>query len=134
MNRPMRPRPAAPRWPFWLLIAAWVCANVPATVMTGSLRWVGGAGHFSHSSQLKQSVAALLAGETAIRAEPVNDSPRPLPVLPSVERTVKKFHLAVAPGSPVLVGEFVPMARPVAALQPAVAPPRDVPHPPPRAA
>lgn len=130
----MRPHLTDVRWPYWLLIAAWVCANVPATVMTGTFRWAGGAGHFSHSSQLKQSVASLLAGESSIQPEHDGGTHCGLPEAPAVERPVKKLHLAVAPGTPALWGELSPPARPMAALQVVAAPPRDVPHPPPRAA
>jgi hypothetical protein len=53
------------RWPFWLLIAAWVCANSPQAATYAVLDWVASARHFSHQQQLAREVAHLLAGEKA---------------------------------------------------------------------
>jgi len=129
----MLPRYAA-GWPFWLLIAAWVCANVPSTVMSGSFRWVVGTGHFSHYGELRQSVAALIAGEPPALAAPATDEHRSLPEVPPVERTPKKTLFALVSPTPIILGTVTPPTRPTAALQPVAAPSRDVPHPPPRAA
>lgn len=49
-------------WPFWILIAAWVCANTPAGVICGVIQWTEGAAHFSHQGQLESDVALILRG------------------------------------------------------------------------
>jgi len=58
-------RPTTHRWPFWLLIAAWFCANSPQTATYALLAWLGEARTFSHQQQLSRDVAHLLGGETA---------------------------------------------------------------------
>ena len=58
-------RNPSPRWPFWLLIAAWVCANSPQAATYAVLSWMAEAGSFSHQKQLSREVAFLLAGEKA---------------------------------------------------------------------
>ena len=57
------PRSPTPRWPFWLLIAAWVCANSPQAATYAVLTWLAEARSFSHQKQLTFDVAHLLAGE-----------------------------------------------------------------------
>ena len=56
---------SAPRWPFWLLIAAWVCANSPQAASYAVLTWIAEAQQFSHQQQLTRDVAHLLVGEKA---------------------------------------------------------------------
>ena len=53
----------APRWPFWLLIVAWVCANSPQVATYAVLAWLAEARQFSHQQQLTRDVAHLLSGE-----------------------------------------------------------------------
>jgi hypothetical protein len=52
-----------PRWPFWLLIAAWVCANSPQVATYALLTWMAEARSFTHQQYLTRDVAHLLAGE-----------------------------------------------------------------------
>lgn len=54
-----------PRWPFWLLLVAWVCANSPQAATYAVLSWMADARKFSHQQQLTREVAYLLAGEKA---------------------------------------------------------------------
>lgn len=56
---------STPRWPFWLLIAAWVCANSPQAATYAVLTWIAEARQFSHQQQLTRDVAHLLVGEKA---------------------------------------------------------------------
>ena len=51
------------RWPFWLLIAAWVSANSPQAATYAVLAWLADARSFSHQHRLTLDVAHLLAGE-----------------------------------------------------------------------
>jgi hypothetical protein len=54
-----------PRWPFWLLIVAWVCANSPQAATYAVLAWIAEARQFTHQQQLTRDVAHLLVGEKA---------------------------------------------------------------------
>ncbi len=51
------------RWPFWLLLVAWVCAHSPQTVMPTVLTWFAEARSFSHQRDLSRSAAFVLGGE-----------------------------------------------------------------------
>ena len=103
-----RRAPAHPaRWPFWLLLAAWVCANAPAIAVCALLAWLGEARHFSHQQRLMTEVACVLAGqETPGVLDAVKDlPPAPPPALPAeiefkkldlaLERTVEVWHPAM---------------------------------------
>lgn len=57
--------PATRRWPFWLLLAAWVCANSPQVAVFSVLTWMAEARSFSHQGDLSRQVAQLLGGEAA---------------------------------------------------------------------
>ena len=93
-----RHRPTS-RWPFWLLIAAWVCANTPAIAVCTLLAWLGEARHFSHQQRLVTDVAFVLTGNQApglgLMAA-IKDTPQraPLPAVPT-EIKLKKLDLAV---------------------------------------
>lgn len=63
MSRPAQSRPA--RWPFWLLVAAWGCANGPQAAVYATVAWLVEARSFSHQHDLTRSVAHLLKGERA---------------------------------------------------------------------
>jgi hypothetical protein len=56
---------AHPRWPLWLLIVAWVCANSPQAATYAVLTRIAEARQFSHQQQLTRDVAHLLVGEKA---------------------------------------------------------------------
>lgn len=91
------------RWPFWLLIAAWVCANSPQAAIYAALSWMAEARHFSHQQHLKAGVARLLAGEpaaTAVAATPSLPVERP-PLVPP-DAVLKKISLALERGTEVL--------------------------------
>jgi hypothetical protein len=51
------------RWPFWLLLAAWFCANSPQAATYDAIIWLGNARHFSHQQRLTNEVVSILAGE-----------------------------------------------------------------------
>lgn len=89
--------PPSSRWPFWLLIVAWFCANSPQSATFALLTWVDTARHFSHQQKLTHDVAYLLAGQEspATLAVPVeNHRPEPPPAIPP-EATLKKLVLAL---------------------------------------
>lgn len=52
------------RWPFWLLLAAWFCANCPSGTVYRVASWIDEARSFSHQGTLTRDVAFLLGGET----------------------------------------------------------------------
>lgn len=52
----------AAKWPFWLLVAAWWCANTPQAATFEMILWLKGAASFSHQAELKADVAAILSG------------------------------------------------------------------------
>jgi len=62
---PRRPSPPPARWPFWLLVAAWFCANGPQAAVYATVAWLVEARSFSHQHDLTRSVAHLLKGERA---------------------------------------------------------------------
>jgi hypothetical protein len=55
-----RKKPAS--WPFWLLVAAWWCANTPQAATFEVILWLKGAAYFSHQADLHADVAAILTG------------------------------------------------------------------------
>lgn len=130
---PIRSTPL--RWPFWLLIAAWVCANTPQVAAWHVIVWVKDARHFSHQAQLRGEVAALLSGKSA--AEPVslaaatNTEAPPVPPAPA-DFSIKKIVLCLVAER----GGFSPSAAPAVWREPRfrVGPAHvaDVPYPPPR--
>lgn len=130
---------SAPQWPFWLLLAAWVCANSPQAATYALFAWMAEARSFSHQQRLSSEVVSLLGGADAEPAEArVATSAAPLPAKrpPAVppDAVLKKFPLACEQ-----VADFLPTAlrgdRPADDLrgmpETLRAPP---PHGPPRAA
>lgn len=89
-------RPPA-RWPFWLLLAAWFCANTPQAGLHPFLSWIDDARQFSHQHRLTADVAHLLAGaKTPATVVALNDepaAPRPAPVPAPIP--LKKIDLAM---------------------------------------
>jgi hypothetical protein len=106
----MRPFPRNGRpsgWPFWLLIAAWFCANSPQAATYSLIVWAKGSQHFSHQERLKEDVARLLTGKEASSAPWIAGSAPALPFAPQVpiDGVLKKLDLtaplavdAIAPG------------------------------------
>lgn len=94
MSLPFQPR-SAPRWPFWLLVFAWICANSPQNACFEVISWAQGATSFSHQERLVSGVTELLddypAEVTALAAAPV-----PEPATPAIPAgaTIKKIELA----------------------------------------
>lgn len=93
-----RPAPLSPpRWPFWLLIAAWVCANSPQAATYAVLTWLAEARTFSHQQRLTVDVAFLLGGEKApariTHAESAPSAELP-PAVPA-DAVLKKLPLAL---------------------------------------
>ncbi len=88
------------RLPLWLMIAAWICANIPASATVYSFVWAKGAGHFSHHDELRASVASLLSGQPARpghRLAEAEKATRSLPHSPSVDGVIKKIDLSFSP-------------------------------------
>jgi hypothetical protein len=93
--------PRASRWPFWLLIAAWVCANTPQIAVFALLTWLAESRSFTHQQRLTQDVARLLVGEkpttpiadTVARTQE-NIPSKPLPPVPA-DTVLKKLELSL---------------------------------------
>lgn len=132
---------AAARWPFWLLIAAWFCANAPQAATLHVFLWLKGSGHFSHQAELAHRVAALLSGQTKTprtAAVTTADSAAPdrsPPALPA-RALAKKIDLSLArSAAPCFARTLELPRRPFSPLADCILPPspaRDVPTPPPR--
>lgn len=101
------------RWPFWLLLAAWFCANSPQAATYEVIVWLGEARHFSHQQRLTLEVATALGGEQARAAffTATDSSEKPLaPPIPA-EATLKKIELAVHDTSELLPPALRALAR-----------------------
>ena len=122
--------------PFWLLVAAWFCANLPQSTYGDLLQRLEGMRHFSHQEQLAADTLSLLQG----RAQPAvaktkNDQrgkPRSHPAGAVGESLLKKLEFAASPDLTLISRtevreDFVCFDK---ALPGAFSP--DVPHPPPR--
>ena len=123
------------RWPFWLLLAAWFCANSPQAATYALLTWLGEARHFSQQQRLTAEVAAVLTGAEAPVAFAAAPDTTVRPFAPPVpaDATLKKIELAVERTVEVLpsaVREKMRVARAMALPEPRRAAP---PHEPPRA-
>lgn len=122
------------RWPFWLLIAAWVCANTPQLALITVAAWIGEARHFTHQKQLSLQVAALLGGQRETRAlatAPKLPAPMPTPIIPA-DFFAKKFDLgleiASAAPPPSLRSEVEGIADPAMPDSPSLTPPHEPPR------
>ena len=127
----------AANWPFCLLIVAWFCANIPATVPLQVGAWLKGAEHFSHYAALRQSTAALLAGQTHATAPRLASAEQddahhsPTPILPTgtdlkkkdLDPSIESFRLIASKQTLVHHRWTMPVPD---------APVADVPYPPPR--
>lgn len=87
------------RWPFWLLLAAWVCANSPQAAIYATLSWLAEAPSFAHQRQLTWDVAHLLSGEkpperfATLAKRPLQEPLRNSVPIPE-EAVLRKLHLA----------------------------------------
>lgn len=86
------------RWPFWLLLAAWFCANSPQPAAYAVMSWLVEARHFAHQQALALDVARLLASapeeaKQIARADAKRAAP---PALPA-DAVLKKIELACVP-------------------------------------
>jgi len=103
MSRCRRRLSASP-WPFWLLIAAWVCANAPQAALYAGLAWLAEARSFSHQQRLTVEVAYLLGGDaarpeqTAKVAAARTEAPAKAPAAVPVDAVLKKIVLALERG------------------------------------
>lgn len=125
------------RWPFWLLIVAWVCANSPQVATYALLTWIGEARSFTHQQRLTAEVAHVLTGtklpERISLARHSEGAERPFAPLVPVEATLKKIQLAMEETTDVLPPE-VRVQRWVARLEARLDAWSDAPpHEPPRA-
>jgi hypothetical protein len=98
------------RWPFWLLIVAWVCANSPQAATYALLTWMAEARSFTHQHRLMADVASLLGEKDAPVALAKADVPgpeKPTPMVPA-DAVLKKFPLSTETAS----GVVAPSRRP----------------------
>jgi hypothetical protein len=125
------------RWPFWLLLAAWFCANTPQVITPHLLVWVKSSAHFSHQARLTRDVALMLTGQNHsarhLEVSPPTEPNPPLPAIP-LDALDKKFSLAavatedaVHPRAP-----HTAIRRVNTSITLPGSPVDDVPHPPPR--
>lgn len=123
------------RLPFWLLIAAWLCANTPQVAAWHLIVWVKNAQHFSHQAQLQVEVASLLCGKPVAKpvalASATHTGRAPAPLAP-VDFTVKKILLLLVAGGGVSPPVLISPDWAEADLQDWPAHVADVPYPPPR--
>jgi hypothetical protein len=134
---PLSRQHAHARWPFWLLILAWVCANSPQVATYALLTWIGEARSFSHQQRLTAEVAHVLTGTKATErtslARNTETAERPFAPLVPVEATLKKIQLAMEETTEVLPPEARAQRR-VARLEARLEAWSDSPpHEPPRA-
>lgn len=125
------------RWPFWLLIVGWFCANIPATAPMQVFTWIKGAEHFSHYSTLRESVASMLAGQPRVAAPQLafsatDSPPHSLPPALPAEVEIRKIDFDPSAESLRLIGSLPAGVRPVWTVHAPAEPVIDVPHPPPR--
>ena len=94
---PLQRKRTSARWPFWLLMAAWFCANSPQAVTYELIIWLGNARHFTHQQRLHTEVASVLAAHAlgklfaTAKAAPERPFAPPIPA----DATLKKIELAV---------------------------------------
>ena len=135
MSAAMRRRPTSPaQWPFWLLLVAWVFANVPSTVALHTAYWLKGAGQFSHDAELRQDVASLLSGQpraTTPRLVPAATTQPQTPALPGANGQ-QKIDFALSPALLRLVAILPTVQAETCALAAPAGPVKEVPYPPPR--
>jgi hypothetical protein len=95
-SAPKKKTPA--RWPFWLLVAAWFCANVPQRLTFEWAVWMANGRHFSHQERLRADVVALLGGKkTNPLVALAKSGPVQLPVTPApAADSLKKIDLYAA--------------------------------------
>ena len=94
--RALRHRNKASGWPFFLLVAAWICANSPQSLVSNVVEWAKGARHFSHQQQLRAEVVYLLAGPQMQAVLAASKAPSKAPAtfpMPD-EAVLKKIDLA----------------------------------------
>ncbi len=105
--RPAFKRGESPGWPFWLLLAAWFCANSPQALTYHLIVWAKGGSHFSHQERLKADVAFLLSGRKAAGLQKAIAAVPARPVAPPVpaEAVLKKLDLS----TPVFTASDVPL-------------------------
>lgn len=132
---PLRTTPF--RWPFWLLIAAWVCANTPQIAAWHVIVWVKNAQHFSHQAQLRGEVALLLSGAPAPAAETetfaaATNTEAPVAPLATGDFSVKKIVLSLVSERGGLSPTLASVAWREIGFQSGPAHVADVPYPPPR--
>lgn len=100
-----RRRLSASPWPFWLLIAAWGCANAPQAALYAGLAWLAEARSFTHQQRLTVEVAYLLGGDAArperagaIAATRTAATPKAPTAVPA-DAVLKKIVLALERGA-----------------------------------
>lgn len=100
------------RWPFWLLLGAWLCANTPQVALFTALTWLAESRSFTHQQRLTRDVASLLGGEKpaspiaeAVARAQENAPDTPRPAVPA-DVVLKKIQLSLEETS-----EFIPAAQ-----------------------
>jgi hypothetical protein len=84
------------RWPFWLLVVAWVCANGPQAATYAVLSWLHSAPSFKHQQRLTKDVVSLLThrgAHAAVKQGATQVPARPLAPVPD-EAVLKRLDLS----------------------------------------
>lgn len=125
------------RWPFWLLVLAWFCANSPQSLTYEAIVWAKGMERFSHQARLAVEVCVTLSGREAPKGEAITRAAperETLPVVPP-EATVKKIVLstqAAREGEALCAGHAREIFGHGVNWKSPATPSPDTPHPPPR--
>jgi len=105
------------RWPFWLLVAAWFCANAPQRLTFEWAAWMANGRHFSHQERLRADVVALLGGKkTNPLVALAKSGPVQLPMTPApVTDSLKKIDLYAAERAAPIGPFALTLAHPITA-------------------
>src|ERR1022692_529976 len=85
-------------WSFWLLLAAWLCANSPQSVAYSLITWAMRSQHFTHQERLKADVARLLTGKGAppaprlVESVPARPVAAPVPAEADLDRSISRIR------------------------------------------
>lgn len=131
----------AAKWPFWLLVLAWICANSPQSATYHAIEWMTQARTFNHQERLAAEIKQTLDPQRhlahshyaswAAKEKSVPSTPKPVT---SVDAALKKIELsqpAEEPGIPVLCAQIFVYPSEVTKTWRSIS--RDVPYQPPRA-
>ncbi len=93
-----RSRSLANLWPFWLLVAGWLCAQQPQLVVYDLLRSISESRHYSHQHRLSMEIAFAMAGKVPPKAiARATGQPHHAPLPVPTDTAPKKLELVLVP-------------------------------------